>query len=86
MGKYINQDSKGNPLPHHGKTRALIEDSATVIKNPSWQKDLVCVVDNGLFEAAAHCFDEREFMNFNDPMDHRRKTWLSYPHAERLAK
>jgi len=37
---------------------------------------LICVVDNGLFEAAAFCFDEQEFKEFIDPKDPRPKTWV----------
>lgn len=37
---------------------------------------LVCVVENGPFDAAGYCFNDREFEAFNSPGDNRRKTWL----------
>ena len=37
---------------------------------------VVCVVDNGLFEAAGFVYDQREFDAFNDPADLRQKTWV----------
>lgn len=39
-------------------------------------KGLVCVVQNGLFDAAGFAFDEREFEAFTEPGDHRSKTWV----------
>ena len=40
------------------------------------KKALVCVVDNGFFEAAGHCFSPKEFIEFSRPDDQRKKTWL----------
>jgi len=37
---------------------------------------IICVIDNGPFEAAGYCYSPREFEEFSDPMDSRRKTWL----------
>ena len=39
-------------------------------------KGLICVVDNGPFEAAGYCYDEREFQAFSNPKDLRPKKWL----------
>jgi len=36
---------------------------------------LICVVENGMFDAAGVCYDEKEFSAFNHP-DGRRKFWL----------
>lgn len=39
-------------------------------------KALICVVDNGPFEAAGYCFGEREFECFSSPRDIRERTWV----------
>ncbi len=47
-----------------------------VFKDIDENKALICVVDNGFFEAAAYCFSEQEFEAFNDPSDPRPRKWL----------
>lgn len=38
---------------------------------------VVCVVDNNAFEAAAYCYNMREFEDFQPtPTDHRNRTWI----------
>ena len=37
---------------------------------------LLCVVDNGPFEAAAYCQTQRDFDDFTDPEDIRPKVWM----------
>ena len=37
---------------------------------------LICVVDNGPFEAAGFAHNEREFQEFSNPRDSRSKTWI----------
>ena len=83
MGKYINKDHNGNPLANTMKDIQLIASGATVT-DASFKPDLVCVVDNVLFQAAAYCDSEAEFRDFNDPNDKRPKTWLIVPNAETL--
>jgi hypothetical protein len=85
MGYYINQTSTGQPLPSIGKVKALVLDGAKIVA-PEYQPNLVCVVDNGPFEAAGYCYSEEEFKEFNNPGDWRPKTWLVHPLAEQLAK
>ena len=43
---------------------------------------LVCVVDNGPFEAAALCYSDREFAAFNDPQETRPRIWLLMDQAK----
>lgn len=87
MGYYINVDSKGNALSASNKHHDLIIDGATVISpSPkSFIPNLVCVVDNGLFQAAGFCYDECEFNDWADPSDTRKKVWLVYERAAELS-
>lgn len=41
----------------------------------------VCVVENGMFDAAAVCDNQYELDAFNAPTDYRPRTWLSVPRA-----
>jgi hypothetical protein len=85
MGKYLNQDSKGHPLPSTNKASALLADGASKT-TPTWQPNLICVVSNGLFDAAGYCFSQEEFNAFNKPSDGRPRVWLTHPQASTLAK
>jgi hypothetical protein len=87
MGKYINQDSRSLPLgsSFDQKVMSLIADGATRIPSDKFVPNMVCVVDNGHFAAAGYCYSEGEHAAFNHPTDGRRKTWLQYEHAEKLA-
>jgi hypothetical protein len=77
MGYYIQ--TKG----HHNKAEQICLDNkeASIIPQPLLFDEvasgmaLICVVDNGPFEAAAYCYSEKEFEAFTEP-DGRRKKWL----------
>lgn len=84
MGYYIDIDSKGNPLPAKGKSKALLSDGA-IMAGAKYQENLVCVVENGSFDAAGYIYSQREFDDFNHPDDIRVKTWLIHPEAKRLS-
>lgn len=85
MGQYINT-VKGNDLPRHGKAQFLIQHAgAKIVPMPALFTDnIVCVVDNGAFEAAGYCYSAQELEVFAYP-DGRRKTWLIVPDAKELA-
>jgi hypothetical protein len=76
MGYYIS-----TPISS-GKAKYLADRfSAIEVDQPEWSNvpegnALICVVDNGPFESAAFCYDEREFKAFLHPEDKRPKTWL----------
>ncbi len=74
MGAYVNSphDSKEEWLRKNWRSRAGSEPSFE--HRPSGTLP-VCVVDNGLFTAAAICFSETEFKAFMDPDDPRPKSW-----------
>lgn len=40
---------------------------------------LICVVENGFFDAAGYIFSPDELQAFSDPNDDRRRTWLTMP-------
>lgn len=84
MGFYINQDSKGNPLPASGKYDALIRDGGKPSDGREWSIDLVCVVDNGTFDAAAYAYSLSE-MEFFKRENRRTLKWLTHPMAAKLA-
>jgi hypothetical protein len=83
VGYYINQTQAG-PLDPHGKADRLINDegAAELVGAPGQlshvQKDqaIVCVVDNGLFEAAGLAYSQEELEAFASSGDLRPKRWL----------
>lgn len=80
MGFYINQTTK-RKLGAIGKADALIEDEGAIeLPFPPdtlpTDKGIVCVVNNGPFEAAAFAYSQREMEAFNDTEDRRVKRWL----------
>lgn len=89
MGYYINILSNGQPLPYKGKVKALIEnEQAKVVDGfldmakyfgPGKMADLVAVVDNGPFEAAAYLFSLVERQAFGRPDDARPLVFLELP-------
>lgn len=89
MGKYINQDSKEYPIgtSYEQKLRNLKLDGAVEIDTPeSWEEELVCLVNNGSFAAAAYAYDEDEMNHFKEGMAGRGFQWFKYEHAEKLAQ
>ena len=77
MGYYINEPK----MEARYKADALFSvygaepTSPTPPSEVPPDKALVCVVENGLFDAAAFVFNDREYIDFIRP-DGRRRTWL----------
>lgn len=76
MGYYIQT----NDLK--GKAQQIVDlHGGTIIPHPDnfdeQSEGLVCVVDNGLFEAAVYVYSQGEFEAFTLSSDHRPKTWVS---------
>jgi hypothetical protein len=76
MGYYIQGPAKC-------KTQYIVSEyDGKIIPTPEsfgdipQDKGLICVVNNGYFEAAGYCFSAREFEAFSSPTDNRPKTWL----------
>ena len=87
MGLYINQTQNG-PLGSHQKAKSLQDAGAKLLgpSNPGYQPNLICVVNNGIFEAAGYCDSEREYQAFTHPSDDRLKTWLTWDRVTEFAK
>jgi len=88
MGYYVNEDSKGNDLPHSYEARiaALKADGATEVDGKQFQENLICVVDNDAFSAAGYCYSPSEHDYFLNDGSSRPKTWLVHPEAKKIAK
>ncbi len=75
MGFYIET---AEPFDKAGQLMSV----ASVIMQPSSVDDLppgqtlLCVVQNGFFDAVAICYDDSELAAFGDPSDARPKTWM----------
>jgi hypothetical protein len=87
MGKYINQTSKGETgSSAKSKCDALLADGAVEISEPmTFFDNLVCVVNNGPFGAAAYAYDKGEFMAFTDPSDPRPKRWFVWDKVKQFS-
>lgn len=85
MGYYINEDSKGNPLPPVGKFTYLIEDGGIPISGKEFVENMVCIVNNGPFEAAGYLFNQREYEAFANPHDLRPKRYIVHEKAKQLS-
>lgn len=88
MGYYIQcRDAKG-------KAQQIMEDLSGIEISPDEAEIIIredmgcviCVVDNGPFEAAAYCYNLDEFRQFNRPEDDRSKTWIVVDDKERVHK
>lgn len=76
MGYYIETPShhhKADWIKKHFNLQELTEAPAVLPERPML---LVCVVENGPFDAAAVAFDEKDLWRFTRPTDDRPKRWL----------
>lgn len=64
--KWLKDNYGAQPTNQH-TARDFVEDGSLGV---------VCVVHNGLFEAAANCHSIKEYDAFTDPRDNRFKEWL----------
>ena len=79
MGFYIQAPS------NHGKDEFLVQSEGAIrLSGPAEARQamtegfgIVCVMDNGAFEAAGFAFSDEELEAFADPRDSRPKVWLA---------
>jgi hypothetical protein len=86
MGRYVNYiDGEHIGTTFEQKCHVLTQKGAVEVDGTSYQKDLVCVVDNGPFAAAGYAYCEREFEEFKSPCG-RRKRWFKLDNVEHYAE
>lgn len=87
MGKYVNKTSHGSTgTSAAAKCTDLIADGAIEIPQPKeFIENIVCVVDNGFFGAAAYAYDENELSMFKRP-DGRLKRWFIWSKVKNFAQ
>lgn len=77
MGFYIQA-----PVLKHKAQYIVSEYDGKIVPQPkTWaevpaDKAIICVVDNGPFEAAGFAYSEKEFKTFSAPDDPRKKVWM----------
>lgn len=89
MGFYLEQNSQGERLLSRNKADQLLDDGAEEIytseDNLVWQPNLVCVVSNGVFDAAGWAYNRREMEAFKaTPHDQRPRRWLIVPELRKI--
>jgi len=88
MERYVKLTSKGVLGRSAGeKCDSIIADGGKEIRQPKeWIPNLVCVVDNGFFGAAAYAYSENEMKVFQQSTDGRSKRWLVWDKVEIYAQ
>lgn len=87
MGRYIQTDSFKNKaaiICEQFNGQVVSAETAGQLINDLDSVAIVCVVDNGPFEAAAYCYSVNEFNAFNRPEDRRPKKWIAIQDVEKV--
>jgi hypothetical protein len=87
MGYYINYLPDGTPLPMKGKAAAIyngVPGAIAINKPTEWVENLVCVVENGPFDAAGYAHSPEEMEVFKDT-NGRSSMWYIVPGARDLS-
>ena len=75
MGFYIQGPALGKAAFFKSEYDAEFIEKPASFQDVPQDKAIICVVNNGPFEAAGYAFSEREFEVFAGP-DTRSKTWM----------
>jgi hypothetical protein len=88
MGQYVNETQNGRLGSNFTqKCEGLLEAGAVEIAKPKEVKEnLICVVDNGIFGAAAYIYNQNELDAFSDPQDKRFKRFFVWDKVSEYAK
>jgi hypothetical protein len=77
MGYYIQGPAHGKAdmivQEHGGRILASTPRSLSEVED---EEAIICVVDNGPFEAAGYAYSDDELRAFQEPSDFRPKTWV----------
>lgn len=82
MGYYFEAPihQKAQELLNLGAKEVSLSDAAATARGTT--HGVFCVVDNGIFDAAAFCFSPQEFEAFTRPDDPRPKRFFSLPRSQ----
>jgi hypothetical protein len=87
MGLYVNHNSAGMLLPANNKADYLLLDGGEEIPEPKeFVQNLICVIENGPFDAALYCYKKSEMDIAKNPQDSRPKRWIIYPYAAEITR
>ncbi len=90
MGYYIETDNYIGKADYFVRQESGIElmRRPNSISDVPADRGLVCIVDNGPFEAAAFVYNDNELKAFSTPTDRRFKRWVHIPleRAKSLSK
>lgn len=81
MGYYIN----GIGTSFKEKLANLKKNHAAIETDSTFKDNLVCLIDNGPFAAAAYAYSSEERDAFANDASGRRMIWLLVPGAKELA-
>lgn len=88
MGYYVNETQNGYlGTNFEEKCSAFLNVGAVELDNSEiFVQNMICVVDNGLFAAAAYLYNEDEWKKFTNPTDTRKKRFFQWDKAEEYSK
>ena len=88
MGRYINVIDDEHIGHTFVQKCSSLEKAGAIPIDPEdeFVDNMVVVIDNGHFAAAAYAYNKREFEGFIAPYDVRPKQWYQYEYADRDAK